>query len=430
MGDPFGRPVPSPVKSRRRTAQAGRRGNRERRQVAAERIAAARVKTGDFITRLMLTYVGFAAFCVFALQSADRLMIIGQASVNLPVAGEVSFDTFILVAPAVLIGMRIYLEVYFDHWRQLDGQLNQENEPLILSPFKHPLLKRFSTFVLWFLLPGVLTLFTWKVAVRAYWGDGFLVLTALCLVAQLWRLNHWRPNVRTASAFVIFAFLTVTIALGGLPRRSLNLVREDLANAYLFGKDLSYANLNDAKLIGANLTDTNLSYAQLGDVDLTDIKIEGANFTGTNLEGANFTGVRMEKGQFRGANLKRAGFGGATIDKANFEYANLEGVDFSEATLPGASFVGANLNNANLTGATLSFADFTGADLTYARLIDSHLEEAKFFETDLTAVEFSETTTGSPDVRTACGSAESPPYDFPEDAKIPKEWYPCTNLPR
>ncbi len=61
----------------------------EQQREAMQRIAEARVKTGDFIARLMMAYAGFAAFCVFTLLSPDRLMIDTQASLNMPFAGAV-----------------------------------------------------------------------------------------------------------------------------------------------------------------------------------------------------------------------------------------------------------------------------------------------------------------------------------------------------
>ena len=45
-----------------------------------QKIAAARVKTGDFIARLMMTYAAFVAFCVFTLFSDDKLMILPKAT--------------------------------------------------------------------------------------------------------------------------------------------------------------------------------------------------------------------------------------------------------------------------------------------------------------------------------------------------------------
>jgi len=108
-----------------------------------QRIAEARVKTGDFIARLMMAYTAFAAFCVFALLSPDRPMIDAQAGLIMPLAGIVSFVAFMLVAPVVLIGMRFYLDVYVDRWRQLDAELDPETEPKTVSPLTHPRLRYF-----------------------------------------------------------------------------------------------------------------------------------------------------------------------------------------------------------------------------------------------------------------------------------------------
>ena len=138
----------------------------EQQREAMRRIAEARVKTGDFIARLMMAYAGFAAFCFFALFSPDRLMIDAQASLDMPLAGTVSFLAFMVVAPVVLIGLRVYLEVYVQHWRQLDAQLGPKTEPRTLSPLKHPLLRRFFYLEFYFLLTAMLLLFTWKAAAK------------------------------------------------------------------------------------------------------------------------------------------------------------------------------------------------------------------------------------------------------------------------
>jgi hypothetical protein len=82
----------------------------------------------------------------------------------------VSFLAFMVVAPVVLIGMRVYLEVYVQRWRQLDAKLDPEAEPETISPLKHPLLRRFSAVVFYPLLPALLALFTWKAAGKAVWG--------------------------------------------------------------------------------------------------------------------------------------------------------------------------------------------------------------------------------------------------------------------
>ena len=68
----------------------------EQQREAVRLIAEARVKTGDFIARLMMAYATFAAFCVFTLLSPDRLMIDARASLDMPFAGTVPFLAFML----------------------------------------------------------------------------------------------------------------------------------------------------------------------------------------------------------------------------------------------------------------------------------------------------------------------------------------------
>ncbi len=78
------------------------------------RIAEARVKTGDFIARLMMAYAGFAAFCVFTLLSPDGVMVEAKASLNMPFAGTVSFLAF-------MAGIGI--------WEDKRGRLGRPSQP-------------------------------------------------------------------------------------------------------------------------------------------------------------------------------------------------------------------------------------------------------------------------------------------------------------
>ena len=55
----------------------------------------------------MMTYAGFAVFCVFALLSPDRLMILPQASLAMPFAGNVSFLAFMIGVVAIMEGLRV-----------------------------------------------------------------------------------------------------------------------------------------------------------------------------------------------------------------------------------------------------------------------------------------------------------------------------------
>ena len=294
----------------------------EQQREAMRRIAEARVKTGDFIARLMMAYAGFAAFCVFALLSPDRLMIDAQASLNMPFAGTVSFLAFMVVAPVVLIGLRVYLEVYVQHWRQLDAQLGPKTEPRTLSPLKHPLLRRFFYLEFYFLLTAMLLLFTWKAAAKEDWGVAFLLLTVICTAAQVYRFVRWHWSRLGARIAAVSGSLFVIVSVGvlyvavlfewGLLHRGLNLVREDLKAAYLVGKDLRLAvlvgaNLTGARLVSVDLTDANLTRANLTNATLTFAVLTNADLTFTDLTNADLSFAELTQDQLDDACIR---FGG------------------------------------------------------------------------------------------------------------------------
>ncbi len=281
-----------------------------RQEDAIRLIAGARVKTGDFIARLMMAYTGFATFCIFSLLSPERLIIEAKASLNMPFAGAVSYLAFMLVAPVMLIGMRVYLEVYVHHWRQLDAELDSETEPKAVSPLKHPLLRIFSAAVLYPLLPATLALFTWKAAAKGDWGDAFLLLTLVCAVTQAFGFKQRPLFIGTAHIALLYGqFIAVVTGLlfavglsaGGIPHRYLDLAREDLNAAYLVGVDLRNAVLDQSSFAGADLSNADLTDADLTDTNLTDAYLWFANLTGANLTDANLWDANLTDADLTGA---------------------------------------------------------------------------------------------------------------------------------
>lgn len=276
-----------------------------------QQIAEARVKTGDFIARLMMAYTGFAAFCVFALDSPDRLMIDAQANLNMPFAGTVSFLAFMVVAPVVLIGMRVYLEVYVQRWRQLDEELDADSEPKTLSPLKQPLLRCFFYLMFYFLLTAMLVLFMWKARAKEDWGEVFLLLTVVCTVAQVYQFVRRRWSLPAALVVAVPGSLFVFVLLGvdyewELPHRGLELSRENLEAAYLVGKDLRLAvlvgaNLTGARLVSVDLTDADLTRADLTNADLTFADLTNATLTNANLTNADLSFTDLTQDQLDSA---------------------------------------------------------------------------------------------------------------------------------
>ena len=90
------------------------------RKLSPELISKARDETATQVTRVGLTFLGTAAFCLLSLLSPDIALLGGSEKINVPFAGQVSFLGFMLLGPAVLIVLRVYLQIYVEHSGRLD----------------------------------------------------------------------------------------------------------------------------------------------------------------------------------------------------------------------------------------------------------------------------------------------------------------------
>jgi uncharacterized protein YjbI with pentapeptide repeats len=355
------------------------------RKLSPDLIDKASDETAAQVIRIGLTFLATAAFCLLSLLSPDSLLLGGNEKINVPLTGPVSFPGFMLLGPAILIVLRIYLQIYVEHGDRLDRLVQRlpTNRAPTLVPLKNPLVRVFSGLIFYLLLPGAMLTFAWKAAVFPSWGMGlFCVATGVIASHAMlpFRRVSWRSKVLASLsvAFIAggifagrimlgfepvrrpFSLLHATLSgqmLSGDDLRDANLRFSNLSGAVLSGAllrsaDLTKANLAEANLSGANLTDANLSRAWLVGDNLTDAKLSGANLANANLGGANLTGADLTK---------------AKLTEAWLFDAKLTGANFSEATLTDAYLGKANLTGANLFNANLSRANLTGADLKGAR---------------------------------------------------------------
>jgi len=58
-------------------------------------------------------------FCVLSLLTPDSALLGSSEKVNVPLAGPVPFLGFIIIGPAVLVLLRVYLEIYIEHRKWL-----------------------------------------------------------------------------------------------------------------------------------------------------------------------------------------------------------------------------------------------------------------------------------------------------------------------
>src|SRR5215831_105486 len=146
------------------------------RKLSPDLISKARDETATQVTRIGLTFLGTTAFCLLSLLSPDSALLGGSEKINVPFAGPVSFLGFMLLGPAVLILLRIYLQIYVEHSDRLDRLARSVSvvRAPTLVPLQNSLIRLFSGLIFYMLLPVAMVLFAWKAAVFPAWGAGLL----------------------------------------------------------------------------------------------------------------------------------------------------------------------------------------------------------------------------------------------------------------
>jgi uncharacterized protein YjbI with pentapeptide repeats len=286
------------------------------------------------------------------LLSPDSALLGSSERINVPFAGPVSFVGFMLLGPAVLIVLRVYLQIYVEHSDRLDRLAR--SVPVVraptLVPLQNSLIRLFSGLIFYTLLPVAMLLFAWKAAVFPAWGSG-LFCVAVVVIASHGMLPFGRFSWRSKGLRIVTAAIIAGLAmlpLGAL--RPFDLFRANLSGQWLVKEDLRNANLSRANLSGATLSDANLLRANLSGANLSDVNLSGAYLNPADLSDANLSGADLRDANLSGADLRRANLSGANLSGANLRDANQLGhyADLSDANLSSANLRRANLSNANL----------------------------------------------------------------------------------
>ncbi len=329
-------------------------------------IARARADTSAQINRILLTFVGTTIFCLLSLLTPDSALLAGSEKLSVPFTGPVSFFGFMLLGPAVLIVLRVYLQIYVEHELRLDRVARRlpTVRTLTLAPAKNPLLQIFSGFVLFLLLPLAMLSFFWKAAVFAYWGTGLLSVAAAIVAMHLTlpvRSLSWRLRaILSLSAAILVGGVTMTL---GPLTRPFNLPRANLSDQWLNDIDLRNADLRYANLANTSLFNANLSGAKLLSARLTGANLTGVNLSDTLLNYADLSRADFSEARLTGANLTGANISGAFLGDANLADAVLTRATLTDADLSAADLSGAELFNANLSGAKLRGSKLSGTRL-------------------------------------------------------------------
>ena len=394
------------------------------RKLSPDLISKARDETASQVTRIGLTFVGTAAFCLLSLLTPDSALLGGIEKINVPLAGPVSFFGFMLLGPALLIGLRVYLQIYVEHSERLDRlarSVSAVRAPTLL-PLQNLLIRLLSNLTHYLLLPVTLLLFAWKAAAFPVWGSGLLVVAVAAIASHL-MLPFGRLSWRSKALLSVSAALVaagIMLGSGWRLHRPFDLFRanlseqrlagEELRNANLERANLRIANLSDARLTSANLRNANLSgaymrNANLSSADLTDADLSSADLTFANLSSANLFGANLTSANLFGTDLSSADLLRSNLSGANMRDANMRSADVTRADLSGANLSFAKMFGARLGGANLSSADLRFAKLSSADLNGANLSHAKLNSADLSDADLSDAAVTQSQLDVACGNS-------------------------
>ena len=293
------------------------------------------------INRLVLTLLGLAFVVATTYQSPDPYLLTTSTTVNLPFAGPASFKTFLVLLPAALVGVRLYLEVFISHWRRLERitEPHRMRDTPVASPVGHPILRIVTWLALYPLVPAVLTLLVMKA--RAFYGWG-LAMLALTLISAVLLLRVMSLPARLRHAWL--AMVPVALTLWSLAyfhrdlfQRRLDLQIANLERAYMLGEDLRGADFRRANLKGAVLIRANLTGADFSHADLRGANLAEADLTNANFERADLTGANLGAWHFEGAYFFKATLDGAQVITSHVIFG---GAVIRETSMTGTIFSG------------------------------------------------------------------------------------------
>jgi hypothetical protein len=224
------------------------------RKLSPDLISKARDETTTQVTRIGLTFIGTAAFCLLSLLSPDSALLGGSEKINVPLGvGPVSFNGFMLLGPAVLIVLRVYLQIYVEHSNRLDRLARSVSvvRAPTLVPLQNPLIRLFSGLIFYTLLPVAMVLFAWKAAVFPAWGVGLFSVAVAVIVGHVmlpFSRFSWpsRGLLSVGAAMIAGGLMFGGVWFGFEPlRRPLDLYHANLSGQWLVRDDLREANLSE-----------------------------------------------------------------------------------------------------------------------------------------------------------------------------------------
>jgi hypothetical protein len=378
-------------------------------------------ETNAQVTRIGLTFLGTTAFCLLSLFTPDAALLGGSKKIDLPLAGPVSFFGFMLLGPAVLIMLRVYLQIYVEHSNRLE-QLGRSmlivRAPTLVVPLKNPLMRALSGLTFYLVLPTAMIFFARKAAVFPDWGSGLLcvavgvVVSHAMLIVRAPTLKNSLMRVLSGLTFyLVLPMAMIVIALNAAPLphggsgllyiavgliASLSMLIERPSTLVPLKNPLMRV-LGGLTLLVLALAMGLFSWRAAAFLDwrfllcvavggvaghaISQLKVSWRSNALLSVSAAIIAlGVMFVWPLSRPFDLAREDLSNQWLQGQYLSYANLH-----SANLSGANLRWANLSDAGLFHATLNSADLLGANLSRASLHDARLKGASLFTASLSS---------------------------------------------
>jgi hypothetical protein len=291
--------------------------------LSQENLQRQHAQCSDTANRLLCVLLGFCFFCWLTLGGSDAVLLGAGREVAVPVINmNLSNAAFLSVSPIIMIALTLYLHIFVERLRRYDALDADQQSPHLFN-MSGPVPQLLSWFFLYWMVPLVLTLFTWKAGPRPE-GPTIGAMSIAATMLLIWLQIRRCPKAMRRLNIPLWAALIVLIALAPLIatrqmllNRTLSLYQAELERVDLSGFDLRRADFSRANLRGAFLSKANLQEANLQGADLAKAVLEGADLTKAMLSWA--------KG-LREVDLNGVCLHQAILYQTDLSGANLEGV--------------------------------------------------------------------------------------------------------
>lgn len=263
------------------------------------------------IRRTWLVLVGYAMFCLLSLGQPDVKLLASDATITIPFANTaVSYGTFLVVGPLIIVALTAYLHVFVEQQRKYIPTGALEKSPTLFN-FAGTVPRVLSWLIAYWVPPLVLAVFAWKALPRGESGILVVLVAVITSVLLFLQIRKIPTDRRHWAVPVLFILGGVVLAGAGrdafcrwsgncitLPQftRTMNLAKANLVGQDLRGLSLASADLREAKLDRANLAGA----------DLTTANLEGANLEEADLRGADLAGAHLARAKLTFADLRDA----------------------------------------------------------------------------------------------------------------------------